>query len=73
MFTIESGVEMPETRGRPMTYPFAEMQVGDSFAVPVEKLVAVRSALSKWRQANGGGKEFSVRKHEGAYRCWRVR
>lgn len=34
MIKIDKGVPMPETRGKPNTYPIRELEVGDSFFAP---------------------------------------
>ncbi|MEK0324869.1 MAG: hypothetical protein QQN63_04115 [Nitrosopumilus sp.] len=66
---IESGVEVPEyRRGRRAKYPFKELEVGQSFVYPHEK---VRLAAAS--HAKRYGVKFTVRKTEdGKYRCWRT-
>lgn len=66
---IESGIEVPEyRRGRRAKYPFKEMEIGDSFEYPNEK---VRLAAAS--HAKRYGVKFTVRKAlNGKYRCWRT-
>lgn len=54
-------------------YPFAEMDVGDSFLVPQdEKIASVRSAAVMYAARKSGSVKFSIKKHLGGYRCWRI-
>lgn len=50
MYKIDVNIPLPTTRGRPaeFSFPFANMQVGDSFFVPAgaEGLEKIRSRLS---------------------------
>lgn len=55
--------------GRKPIYPFADLEVGDSFPIEEGKLLAARTAA--WRQ-NKNGKLFRVDRHRNAWRCWRV-
>jgi hypothetical protein len=90
MFKIEKGVPLPPQergRGAISKYPFAEMEVGDSFSLPLtgEKGTG-GSTYYKWdkstrkltnasiHHARRHGKKFTVRemKEEGVARCWRV-
>ncbi len=66
---IEKGVARPRVGGR-KKYPFGDMEVDDSFAVPVEISNHVRAAASYYGIRNG--KKFSVCKYGDAYRCWRI-
>jgi hypothetical protein len=72
-FTIERDVPMPtgDGRGRPTTYPFGSMLVGDSFTVGEERgRSAVRAA---YLYGSRHGLTFTVRKLEsGNYRIWRA-
>lgn len=72
----------PPTTGRPFKYPFPDMAVGDSFAVPLshenntkgENMAAVRLRSSAIRYACAHGGKFTVRtdREAGVARCWRV-
>jgi hypothetical protein len=86
-FKIEKDVPIPAIpqAGRPRLYPFAEMEIGDSFSVPLSgvrvkansgytdkaarNLVSAASIYSK-----KCGIKFSTRTlhGEGVVRCWRV-
>lgn len=72
---IESNVAMPTNgmgRGRPFKYPFRDMAVGDSFAIH-DELTKVSVANAASGCSIRTGMKFSVRKHEGAWRCWRIK
>jgi hypothetical protein len=78
-FEVEKGVPIPKQRARReggTKYPFAEMEVGDSFAVGFvsEKvLTAIRQASVRFVKERHPDRKFSFRKLEdGSYRCWRV-
>ncbi|MXO67764.1 hypothetical protein GRI72_02815 [Altererythrobacter marinus] len=74
-FKIEKGIEMPASHRAMRRYPFADMEVGDSFAVPVndgEDDMTVRSAA--WDYGRRHGMKFTGRllRDEGVLRVWRV-
>jgi hypothetical protein len=56
----------------PVKYPFEQMEVGDSFAVPdTVKRTTLSIAMRRYGRKNN--KKFTVRKFkDGAYRCWRI-
>lgn len=72
---IEKGVEIPKmTRGaglKPRTskYPFAEMEVNDSFFVAVEPK---KFSGTVYAAAKRTGKKFTIRAWEGGCRVWRT-
>lgn len=57
------------SKGAPK-YPFGEMDIGDSFFVDVAVKSNTVTAACQYGLRNG--KKFSIRKHDGAYRCWRI-
>lgn len=65
-FKIEKGVAMPERkRGRPTRYPWAQMEIGDSFVAPYKPNLVLAAARYQ--------KKFSYRKQsDGTVRVWRV-
>lgn len=66
---IEKGIPMPTGTKLPK-YPWAEMEVGDSFVVPDDKVIRVRSAAQQWNSNHA--EKFVVRKgFDDIYRCWR--
>lgn len=86
MFKIEKNVPVPPKRGggREPCYPFADMDIGDSFSVPLvgaptspsacndsatQRLSCAASAHFK-----RNNRKFTVRelRDEGVARCWRV-
>ena len=80
---IEKGVPLPgPIAGPPRKYPFPDMEVGDSFAVPLsgektEKYDDRATSLLRGAALNYGrrtGMEFVVRtvREEGVARCWRT-
>ena len=68
---IEKGVPVPaSSAGRPNTYPFKEMEVGDSFFVPNPKYAGVYSSAKL-----AGVKVTSRRVNENGtdgLRVWRI-
>lgn len=49
MYIIDSNIPLPASvrRGRGSTYPFADMQVGDSFFVPTKDEVEDKRAMGR--------------------------
>jgi len=80
MFKIEKNIPIPKIcrPGRNFIYPFNEMEVGDSFFVPLngEKKTAVQASIvnSAARRKEPGGKRFTTRymAEEDGIRCWRI-
>jgi len=82
-YTIEKGIEMPARKGgsgRPGKYPFSDMEVGDSFAVPVDddqdvetRKQTVSNCARTWAKRNSLERTFSVREVGGVLRCWRTK
>lgn len=69
MFEIEKNI--PMVGSARLKYPFPDMEVGDSFGFPGEKLGTVSSAAAAYGRLHGV--KFSVRKMpDGSGRCWRV-
>lgn len=72
--TIEKSVPLPHL-GRKHLYPFGDMEVGDSFLVPVAKHSAVYGSASYYGKRNK--QKFAVRKlvekGKPVARCWRVK
>ncbi len=65
-YKIEKNVPMGHAK---TTYPFADMEVGDSFRVEIDERKKAASAANM--HGSRFNMKFSVRKHEGVYRCWR--
>jgi len=88
MFTIEKGVPHPAGHwaGNRTLYPFLQMEVGDSFAVPLsgerakagrgstDKTAAKLRASASSHSMRYPGVKFSVRtiSAENIVRCWRI-
>lgn len=72
MFEIEKDVPLGRSTGaRERKYPLDIMEVGDSFALPVEARQKVVSAASYFGARNR--RKFSIKRHGDGYRCWRVK
>jgi hypothetical protein len=72
MFQIEKNIPTPEHTGsgaKPK-YPFAMMEVNDSFFAPGMTARALINA-SQWH-ANKTGKKFTCATEADGARCWRV-
>ena len=75
MYTIVKGIPLPgPSVGRPAAYPLKDMDVGDSFLIPLtegKKPSYVQSSVS--HAAKGlEGKTFVTRTAEGGIRVWRT-
>lgn len=78
---IEKGVKIPallRQRG-PIRFPFADMEVGNSFLVPATPDV-IKKAMHRvyqqsvrFRKEFGSEYEFTMRKVDGGVRCWRTK
>ena len=80
---IDKGVPTPKpTGGAPRKYPFPDMEVGDSFTIPLSgaidhkgmDTVATKVRCAACRFARRSGWKFTVRteRADGVARCWRV-
>lgn len=68
---IEKDVAMPGgLRFGARTYPFDQMEVGDSFLCNGFERHKLTSAAHSWGRVHQ--QKFSVRKTAEGYRCWRV-
>lgn len=66
-YKIEKGVPIPESNAQ---YPWKEMEVGDSFTVPIEKKRRLESARYAWGKRYG--KKFTVKAEGDKARIWRI-
>jgi hypothetical protein len=68
-FTIDKGIPAPsKERSR---YPFADMEVGDSFLIPDMKTSAEISSAVSYRK-NRYREDYVCRSTEGGLRVWRI-
>ena len=69
---IEKNIPMPETKksGKPSLYPFADMDVGDSFFVAKPKNTMAAAAYANGKKH---GKTFNAIEVEGGTRVWRTK
>lgn len=67
-FVVEKNVPVQHGAGAPHKYPFHDMEVGDSFAIPADKFARVKAAA--YAHARNHGRKFST--SEKHLRCWRV-
>ena len=75
-YKIEKGIPLPKnTRGRKLKYPFAEMEVGDSFdcgEYKYNKAGSVSTSARTWAMKNKKEWKFRVAKTEyNTLRIWR--
>jgi len=69
MITIQKGVPLPKRANN--KYPFQEMEVGDSFELPVSQKAAV--ARSAWSRGLELEAKFTVRQiSDETVRVWRI-
>lgn len=71
---IDQDVPLPSARAPKKTkYPFAEMEVGESFLIPKKKTDNCRSAANQFSRRHQPEWRFSVYKeNEKQSRCWRI-
>lgn len=69
---IEKNVPVPNGRGRKCRYPWAGMEVGDSFLIPeaVTKDGQARSAA--YAQQKVDGRKYRTSRVDGGVRVWRI-
>lgn len=76
-YLIESGISVAPIKYARKLYPFAEMKVGDSFALAEstwQEVDRVRASIQDWQKRHPPMK-FSVRQispTDKNYRCWRI-
>lgn len=72
MFKLTNKVAPPKRvkLGRPTVYPFPQMEVGDSFLVPFEKVASARACASY--HAKKTKRKFTVKENKNTARIWRV-
>jgi hypothetical protein len=70
---IEKGLRIPDEKAwrHNRQYPFMEMKIGDSFAVPLVEEAKVRSAASHYAARHGV--RFRVVKMKDSIRVWKVK
>ena len=71
---IENGIPMPELkhRGKKCKYPYAQMEVGQSF-VSDSMPTTMISACSSWAKRNNPKWKFRVVSENGGSRIWRIK
>ena len=70
-YQITKGLPIPKiSAGRPAIYPFAALEVGDSFSAGNEEAGKVRRAASAFSRNHKV--RFTVRKEGEGVRCWRI-
>jgi hypothetical protein len=69
--SVVSDVPIPAP---PSMYPFADMNVGDSFTIPADRLNTMKSSLSRWRRLGKGNRRrtFIWRAEGDRLRIWRT-
>lgn len=67
---IRKNIPMPAHR---MKYPFADMQVGDSFEIPANKIKSAAVCGGNYARTRGGMIKFSVRRVDGKHFIWRIK
>jgi len=75
MIKIEKGVLIAATKpGRKILYPFAQMEVGDSFVVTgdAKKILSAKAGASKWKSQNPGWDYGTSKVAQNEVRIWRT-
>jgi len=69
MFKIDKNVELPTVKS---TYPYKDMEIGDSFEFPISERNKVSSSCSIYGKNNN--RKYAVRSiSDSRYRCWRIK
>jgi len=73
-FKLEKDIPIPakQTRKRPSIYPFNNMEIGESFLVPLNKLKAARIAVGTYKRRHPDWGYASRTLPEG-FRIWRIK
>ena len=71
MFKIEKGIKMP-TKMQPRKYPWTELEVGDSFSIPLKdgKPASLKSVM--YIAAKRLNRKFELRVLKTEIRIWRT-
>ena len=72
MITAEKNIPIPETKYRKSKYPFATMEVGESFAVPGYTRELHQRMSGTSYQYRCGYKKFTIRRDGDSVRVWRL-
>lgn len=67
---IDSDVPLPRSRGTRSTYPWAELEVGESFFIPDKKLNSTSGSASYFEIKTGF--KYTRRSENGGVRVWRI-
>lgn len=71
-YVIEKNVPYPANR-QGLGFPLSEMEVGDSFEAPIDKMPSVRNAASRYGMKTEPKAKFVVRKvSDTKCRIWRI-
>jgi hypothetical protein len=74
MVKIEKNIDMPPGpgSGRPMKYPWLDMEVDQSFVLPAPNIANARAHCTG-ANSRYAPRKFSVRFYKGEFRVWRVK
>lgn len=70
-YQIEKNIPISTKRADIVKYPFSQMEVGDSFTVPIEERHKIAQSAFYFGKKNG--KKFATRREIDKIRVWRVR
>lgn len=71
MYKIQKNIPIPpKVVGRKNPYPFDDMEVGDSFSVPLNKYKAVTYAINRHQKVSN--MKFTRRALSNEVRVWRI-
>lgn len=71
-FVIEKNIPIPAAYDRVHKWPFANMEVGDSFLVDFSEATRRKLCTASSYYGKRRGKKFSIRKLDNGIRVWRV-
>lgn len=77
MIKLDKNIPIPVASKKtgPRKYPFAEMEIGDSFfieATSIQQIARKRSTLCVSAKRMGDNYKITIKRVIGGIRCWRV-
>ena len=76
MFTVTKGIPIPKNNARygRSKYPFGEMEVGDSFFIPLAPTASLKVSVYRAARVNYGVKRsIRIAAEKSGMRVWRVK
>ncbi|GAC1503359.1 MAG: hypothetical protein NVS1B10_08410 [Candidatus Saccharimonadales bacterium] len=72
-YIVEKGIPVLNKDRYRIKYPFTDMEIGDSFVVPLTEASRLRSSIANFVRGSGIGLKYVTRTIGEEVRCWRVK